>query len=178
MEALIELCKENADFASRLAVEFIGNINSAFRDFVKGSGTLRNLTTFVDYLPHAQLLQRYGSTDLQLLILAHTAIAPGNLPGKFFEYLASGNSILAIGPVEGDAGEVLRQTGAGEILERTDKAGIKKALMRYFSAWAQNNGLKKPDIELFTRRNLTGQLAALLESGRVGERAGRQQRIE
>jgi len=117
MEVIKELCISNPDFANNITIEFIGKVNSAFKGYVNSDSNLSRMVKFPDQIPHAQVLEGYASTDLQLLVLAHTAIAPGNLPGKFFEYLASGKPILGIGPVNGDAAEILNQTKAGVIVE-------------------------------------------------------------
>src|SRR5258706_2196479 len=165
MEAVRELCREDSDFAAHVSIKFIGQVNSAFKEYVNSIDDLKACTSFTDHLPHRQLLKLYEETDLQLLILAHTVIAPGNLPGKFFEYLASGNPILAIGPVQGDAGEILRQTGAGEIFERSDNAGLKASMVQFYERWKRNEPGDRRSISNFTRRNLTVQLVKLLESG-------------
>ncbi len=162
MEAITMVCIANTEFANSVAVEFIGNVNSAFKQYVLADEQLNKITRFVDQMPHQQLVKLYGETDLQLLVLAHTAIAPGNLPGKFFEYLASGNPILAIGPTEGDAAEVLRQTGAGEILARTDVSGIKSALAERYDKWSTNADSLTNNISLYTRKHLTEQLIRIL----------------
>ena len=164
MEVVRELCREDQDFSSAISIKFIGQVNSSFKEYVKSINELSVCTSFTDHLPHRQLLKLYEETDLQLLILAHTVIAPGNLPGKFFEYLASGNSILALGPVKGDAAEILRQTRAGEIFERSDKAGIKASLLRFYHRWKKGERDEQRNIANFTRKNLTSQLVTLLES--------------
>ncbi|MGB4975021.1 MAG: glycosyltransferase family 4 protein, partial [Cyclobacteriaceae bacterium] len=138
MKALMELLKEDSALASSLVIEFIGNVNSAFKTYVEQDSILSPVTRFVNQVPHNELLKIYGQTDLQLLVLAHTAIAPGNLPGKFFEYLASGNPILAIGPVGGDAAGVLKETNAGVIHERDNEEGIKSSLQTFYSKWEVN----------------------------------------
>ena len=164
MEAIISCCKLNSGFASSILIEFIGNVNSAFKEYVSRSPVLTPITRFVNQMPHSELLKSYGETDLQLLVLAHTVIAPGNLPGKFFEYLASGNSILAIGPTEGDAAEVLKQTNAGKIFEREDRNGIQEALLRYYAEWKEGSKKNLSDVSMFTRENLTNKLAEILRS--------------
>jgi glycosyltransferase involved in cell wall biosynthesis len=163
MEAIKELCNANSDFAQHVHVEFIGKVNSSFKNRVNEDVVLKSVTQFTDHMPHDQLLKVYGSTNLQLLVLAHTAIAPGNLPGKFFEYLASGNPILAIGPVQGDAAHVLNESQAGEIHERTDATGIRKSLLSYYQDWKQGATVSRKGAEKFTRRYLTRQLIQLLE---------------
>ncbi|MCX8489780.1 MAG: glycosyltransferase family 4 protein [Cyclobacteriaceae bacterium] len=162
MQAIKALCIENERFQQSVQVEFIGNVNSAFREYVKNDSVLNRCTRFVDQVPHSQLLHYYGETDLQLLVLAHTSIAPGNLPGKFFEYLASGNPILGIGPVDGDAGMVLSQTGGGKIFERNDGAGIKEAIREFYIQWAKGNVNSNVANMIYSRKQLTQQLIRIL----------------
>ena len=118
-------------------------------------------------IPHEQLLKLYGATDLQLLVLAHTAIAPGNLPGKFFEYLASGKPILGIGPEAGDAAEILKQTHAGVIKDRGDSEGIKSELTEYYKKWKRGDAKITGDIQLYSRRNLTEKLICIFNEDRM-----------
>ncbi len=163
MEAIKELCQSKPELVNKIRIEFIGSVNSTFREFVERDIVLSKITRFVTQMPHSQLLLAYGQTDLQLLVLAYTAIAPGNLPGKFFEYLASGNPILAVGPIEGDAAQVLRKTKAGEIIERTDKVGVQNSISRYFNNWETGKEVEGHDVSDYTREKLTGQLVKLLE---------------
>jgi hypothetical protein len=162
MEAIKKLMEVNLDFKNDLLVEFVGNVNSSFKEYISLDQNFQSVVRFVDQVPHNELLNLYGKTDLQLLVLAHTAIAPGNLPGKFFEYLASGNPILAIGPVNGDAAEVLRQTGAGEIFERGDEKQIKSALQLFYDQWKKATAASQKNISLYSRKHLTEQLIRIL----------------
>lgn len=164
MMAIKELCTLDSDFASHVLIEFIGKVNSSFKNFVKDDEQLSNITKFTDQVPHEQLLKMYGTTDLQLLVLAHTAIAPGNLPGKFFEYLASGKPILGIGPAKGDAAEILQQTNAGVIRERDDQEGIRSALLQFYQEWREAREGVTGNIHLYSRRYLTEKLISVLES--------------
>ncbi|MEQ9414870.1 MAG: glycosyl transferase, partial [Cyclobacteriaceae bacterium] len=162
MNSLKEMLLGNPILGETLAIEFIGNVNSAFKSYVEQDSVLSQVTQFVDQVPHSELLKIYGRTDLQLLVLAHTAIAPGNLPGKFFEYLASGNPILAIGPVDGDAADVLKETNAGVIRERENEEGIKSSLQTFYSDWEANKMNAERSINKYFRKELTEQLAKLL----------------
>lgn len=164
MEVIKALFISNPDLIEEITIEFIGKVNSAFKDYVNSDSNLLRVVKFLDQIPHAQVLAGYGSTDLQLLVLAHTAIAPGNLPGKFFEYLASGKPILGIGPVNGDAAEILNQTKAGVIVERTDVPEIKTALLSYYQDWKNGISNKSSGIEMYAREQLTKKLIELLEN--------------
>jgi hypothetical protein len=163
MEALKQLSVSTPEFQQDVTVEFIGKVNVAFKNYVEADNQLSGIVIFQDNIPHAQLLAGYGSTDLQLLVLAHTQLAPGNLPGKFFEYLASGKPILGIGPTEGDAADILKKTNAGVIRERNDAEGIKSELLRYYQSWESRTPNKSSGIELYSRKNLTQELIKILE---------------
>lgn len=167
MEAVKELVSAKKIQASEIRIEFIGNVNSRFAEYVKADEVLTIVTQFVPHLSHAEVLMTYATTDVQLLILAHTVIAPGNLPGKFFEYLASGNFILGIGPADGDAAAVLHETQAGDLMERTDHQGIQNALLKRYEVWKHGSAKHAADVSKFSRKNLTAQLVEILASLRT-----------
>ncbi|MFN7437782.1 MAG: glycosyl transferase [Bacteroidota bacterium] len=167
MQAIKDLIIEGRVRKEKILVEFIGNVNSRFRAEVQDDPMLNAITSFVPHLPHSEVLQRYGSTDVQLLVLAHTVIAPGNLPGKFFEYLASGNFILGIGPEEGDAAAILKELTAGAIIERHNLSALKKLVLERFDYWQTPTKITPFDAAVFARRNLTQQLVKILASLRA-----------
>ncbi|HRI79786.1 MAG TPA: glycosyltransferase family 4 protein [Cyclobacteriaceae bacterium] len=151
------------EFQRQTKIEFIGSVNSAFIEFVKEDALLSQMVVFTKTVPHAELLKLYGGTDIQLLILAHTALAPGNLPGKFFEYLASGNFILGIGPENGDAAEILKQSNAGEMIERNNDSRTQSLLLKRFELWKKGMGAEIRDVSPFARKALTQQLVNMLQ---------------
>lgn len=161
MNALRNVFQNNS---SDVVVEFIGNVNSSFKEFVSNDPVLSKITKFTNTIPHKELLRLYGETDLLLLVLAHTAIAPGNLPGKFFEYLASGIPIIATGPVDGDAGDVIRRSNAGEIFAREDETAMVEMVRKHYELWKAGVQVSTTDASLFTRKNLTDQLIRILET--------------
>lgn len=169
MEALKQWLSEEPAFCDKILVEFIGSVNSSFRKYISEEPTLGAITRFRDPMPHGELVQLYGETDIQLLVLAHTALAPGNLPGKFFEYLASGNFILGMGPATGDAAAILEQTGAGKMVERTDAAGLKEQVRTQLRKWERGERPTGRDVSAYSRKNLTARLTKWLDSKRLTE---------
>ena len=163
MKAIQELAEVLPDFLQNTKIEFIGAVNSAFREFVLQDKILSAITAFAKPLPHAQLLKLYGETDIQLLILAHTTLAAGNLPGKFFEYLASGNFIFGVGPENGDAADILRNTHAGIMIERDNVSKIQEALKGRFEKWRSGTDEGERDVSAFSRKELTKRLVKVLE---------------
>lgn len=164
MLALKSVVAANGGMKDEVVVEFIGNVNSAFKEFVKNDNVLSSITRFTPTVPHNDLLRLYGQTDLLLLVLAHTALAPGNLPGKFFEYLASGVPIMAIGPVKGDAADIMKTSNAGEIFERADNGGMTTMLRKHYDFWKKGGTSSTTDASRFTRKQLTDRLIEVLDS--------------
>ncbi|MEQ8303629.1 MAG: glycosyltransferase family 4 protein [Cyclobacteriaceae bacterium] len=162
MEVIKKICIDQPDLIDKIRIEFIGSVNSNFKDYVAQHSALVVITSFRDHMPHDRLLEVYGTTDLQLLVLAHTAIAPGNLPGKFFEYMASGNPILAIGPTDGDAAKVLKETNSGRIFEHADSVGIEEAILDFYRRWESGHGHEVGDVSKYSREAIAKQLIELL----------------
>ncbi|MBR3492255.1 MAG: glycosyl transferase family 1, partial [Bacteroidales bacterium] len=90
--------------------------------------------------------------------------AKGLLTGKLFEYMASGRPILCIGPEDGDAARILRETGAGQTISFEGKEKMKEALknlyQRYLNHTLPNN--TNTAVEQFSRKNMSEKYAMLL----------------
>jgi len=164
MLSVKEVLAEQPSWMEKIEVEFIGSVNTAFKTFVAGDPVLSLVTRFRQPMPHAELVKLYGETDVQLLVLAHTVLAPGNLPGKFFEYLASGNFIFGIGPSNGDAADMLRRTNAGDMIDRENESAIRELLLQKMKQWEQGMGEVQRDVIAFSRKKLTEKLVNLLNT--------------
>jgi glycosyltransferase involved in cell wall biosynthesis len=164
MTALKKFVGSQPSIKETIIIEFIGNVNSSFMTYVLEDPVLSSITKFTSTVPHKELLQLYGHTDLLLLVLAHTALAPGNLPGKLFEYLASGIPIVGIGPVDGDAADVIGKSRAGAIFERDHEAAMIDMLRKYYDLWKEGRMDSQTDATPFTRKKLTDKLIGILES--------------
>ena len=107
------------------------------------------------------MLQYQRSSNVLLVSINNTPNATGILPGKFFEYLASGRPILAIGPKQSDIGKVLSKTKAGIIVERDDLHGIKQAVLSFYQG-PMNFDRDESEIVKFSRRGLTKYLVEVM----------------
>ena len=88
--------------------------------------------------------------------------AKGILTGKFFEYLAARRPVLAIGPVDGDIAAILKETGAGSIIDFYDKNGLMNELENLFAKFEQGSlNLSSVNYLKYSRRELTGRLTEI-----------------
>lgn len=163
ISAIREGMTEYKSFAEQLRVEFIGEVHPKFKSLVLQDNLLNAVFVFHGNVPHKDLLMRYGESSLLLLVLHGYKDAEGYMPGKLFEYLATGIPVLGVGPTNGDAADVLRETHAGEMFEAIDVAGIKEFIIKQFDDWkAGKKREATPEISKYSRKELTKQLVELL----------------
>ena len=82
------------------------------------------------YVSHRRALELQRGSEALLLLLPHGRGGHGVVPAKLFEYLAAGRPILAAVPPDGEAAAIVREAGAGEIVEPDDPGAIRGALER------------------------------------------------
>jgi glycosyltransferase involved in cell wall biosynthesis len=162
MLAIADLLKEDREFKTKVHVDFVGEVHSQFKEFVQSSADLSSVTTFTPSVPHKQLISLYGESSLLILVLTGYKDAEGYMPGKLFEYLATGLPILGVGPSQGDAAALLNSSGAGQMIEGSDKEKIKLKVKEYFLAWYSGNvRVSKHNVTQYSRRSITGELIEL-----------------
>jgi glycosyltransferase involved in cell wall biosynthesis len=150
-------------FKENTAIEFIGEVNATYRNTIEQS-PIGALVVFRNPVPHKELLNIYGTTSALLMNLEGYQHTEGLLPGKLFEYLATGLPILGFGPSVGDAAAVLQNAGSGMMFEKNNIKGAKEFLEKSFQAWqASDARLPIKNIAAYSRKTLTENLTALLK---------------
>jgi len=106
----------------------------------------------------------YGKSSLLLIILTGYKDAEGYMPGKLFEYLATGLPIFGTGPEHGDAAGVLKETGAGVMLEEIHHKKIQATLLTLYQEWKKGEtNFKSPADTKYSRKEITRRLTELLQ---------------
>jgi glycosyltransferase involved in cell wall biosynthesis len=165
LKVLSEIALENSDFAKAVQMEFIGEVHIRIKEFVRHSQELSAITVFTGNIPHSELMNLYGSTSLLLLVLLGYKDAEGYMPGKLFEYMATGLPVLGLGPVKGDAANLIQESGIGVMLDGEDADGMKHYVLDQFRAWQNGSvrSLNTAGANNYSRRAITIKLAKLLE---------------
>lgn len=163
MQAVAAVCREQAEIRNLLQVEFVGSVHPAFKEFVLADKLLSEITSFTPPVPHRELIKIYASSSVLVLILTGYKDAEGYMPGKLFEYLATGLPILGVGPVGGDAAFVLEQEAAGLMVDGNDSSGIVRFLEKSLLKWKESGGGKKSTaVDKYSRKRITNDLVNLL----------------
>ena len=165
-QVLGELVKENENFCKNLKINLIGQIDSSVMQSIAENG-LNHHVSLSPYVPHEQVSAVHRSSTLLLLFLMADSEprAKGLLTGKLFEYLASGRPILCIGPEDGDAAQILKETHAGQTVSFENKEKMKEVVRNLYQNYLEN-GLpsnKSEEIEKYSRRALAGEYGMLLD---------------
>ena len=102
---------------------------------------------------------------LQIEMKLHGRDFCSAVPGKLFDYLRSGTRILA--PLQpSDSQRIIEELQAGTVVPPRDTAAIKSALLaeiRQWQAGAHRRRTPSPALKAYDRRELTVQLAEVLE---------------
>ncbi|WP_213280261.1 glycosyl transferase family 1 [Chryseobacterium indologenes] len=161
-KALDELVKENAEFATDFKLKFVGRIDDKILQSIENS-SLKNHILNLGYLAHGKAVEEMQNSDLLLITNFPNESSKGIIPGKIFEYLASGKQILSFGPNKADVAKILEETQAGKHFSYQDTETVKKFILEKFILWKNGNLLENTQhIEQFSRKNLTRQLSEIL----------------
>ncbi len=158
---LNQLVNENPGFASQLRIKLVGKVDVFVKQQI-ASYQLEKFVHYIDYLEHSEVVLEQKKSKVLLLLVNNTPNAKGILTGKFFEYMASGSPILAIGPEDGELAEIISETKCGNISGFEDEKKLKKNLLELF----ENSQTKAPSekIKKYSRKFLTKQLSELLNT--------------
>jgi len=162
VEALEKWMKDQPGAISEVRVRCVGAMTDTDHTIV-GRSPIAKLFEFTQYLPHDECLRVVRTADL--LFLPLHKMPPGRrsgiVPGKTYEYMASGRPILAALP-EGDARDYVVNAGTGLVCEPDDVDGMVRILKEQFAAWKagrQTVTWNREYVEQFERRRLTERLA-------------------
>lgn len=158
MEAMKSEFEKGAD---QIEWTFVGKVSEQVQNYVKVDSWLDARIHFAGYVSHQEVFGFYEKADALVLILTDTKNAKGNIPGKLFEYLATGIPVLALGDPNGDSAQILKDSGGGEVIAHTDSEEIKKRLRNLLDS--SSSETKSADLERYSRRNLSFELAKILD---------------
>jgi hypothetical protein len=110
--------------ANKLRVHFYGPDLGIIRDAACRFG-LGDIVTVNDSVPHKDSLRIQSSADVLLLLLWDNPRERGVFTAKVFEYIGARRPILAIGPIDNVASELIRHRGAGFVSSDPGSIAIK-----------------------------------------------------
>ena len=163
-EALKQLVDEDKCFATDLEIRNIGKMDYNATASLQKYG-LKPFLKRTDYLAHKEVVIEQRKAALLLLLINNTPNAKLILTGKIFEYLVSGRPVVCIGPLDGDAAAVIRESECGSVYDFLEVNQLKKGIKLYYERFKKNQLFSDcKNVAQFDRRNLSGKMAEALES--------------
>lgn len=161
-QALSELLKEEPEFKNYLLLKLVGKVDVTVQESLKQYGLINNVK-FIDYLSHEDVVKVQRQSQILLLVINRTHNAKGVLTGKLFEYMAARRPVICIGPVDGDAAEIINETQCGKTVDYDDVNSLKKIVNEYYMQYMHHKlNASSVNIEKYSRKILTEKLSQVL----------------
>jgi len=154
LEAFSEIVKNDSEWK----LQFIGNCHDGVKRMVELLKISANVE-FIPYVNHSEAIDFMLKASILLLIIPEIVNNKGILTGKLFEYLATGNTIINIGPKDGDAAAILNENAISITLNPTEKQEIIDFILNSTYNQREVNSVSK---NKFSRKNLTSEVAKLI----------------
>ena len=159
---LNDLVQENADFKNDFQLKFVGRLDDKILQKIESSALKNNLTN-LGYQTHDVALKHMQDSTVLLITNFPQESSKGIIPGKIFEYLATGKTILSFGPKDADVEKILNETKAGKHFGYDEKENLKKFILESYQNWKSGTlNQNAENIEQFSRKNLTQKLVDLM----------------
>lgn len=162
IKTLIQVLHKNLGKYTSLKLQFVGSVSAGQRKELECIPA-ENLE-FIPHVNHRKAIEYMASSNLLLLVIPEHSTAKAILTGKLYEYLATGNPILGIGPTDGDSASILSDTSHGVMIDYRDEEGMEEVLQNYMDARKNQDQSEKNEKYLdYSRRTLTHKLVEILD---------------
>ncbi len=162
-EAISSIKKENKDFKEKFRLKITGNTDSGILADIKKYQLEENLI-IQGYVKHHEATRIMSDSDLLLFVIPNAENNKLIITGKLFEYLATANPMLSIGPTDGNAAQIIEEANRDKMINYSDISAIKERLLHYFNYWLQHTEKfqYQNDVLKYSRKNQTAKLVEIL----------------
>ncbi len=142
--------KQEIDRGRKLRLRFAGTVSPGIRTSITEAG-LSEYTEYLGFLPYAEVVQEMLNAHYLLVC----ATEKRHVPGKLFEYLRTGNKIIAFGDDNTEVAGLLRHANAGKLFHYNYDANDILSLV--------DNTRPNPEAaRIFSREIIAEQFASIL----------------
>jgi glycosyltransferase involved in cell wall biosynthesis len=164
VEGLLPALKTLHDSGIDFILRFVGTVSERTRNFIK-SQIPEKLLVFLPYVPHNEAINFMRESSLLILIIPLHQSSKSIITGKIFEYLASGKPILCLGPIDGDAAEIINMCNAGQTFTYYSFGEISDFMVKITGDPGKSD---MTAVKNFSRMNLVRRIAGILEFNEKG----------
>jgi glycosyltransferase involved in cell wall biosynthesis len=139
IKALELFCSTDGKDSKKINLCIAGNIDDVIMKLFQKLPNIR--VEFYGRVGHQEALKLMKSSQLLLNSLAEVETSKTLISGKLMEYIASGNPILCIGDLEGDAARLLSSISNSKMFEKFDVDGMSRFIEKVYSDWVSGKPL-------------------------------------
>ncbi len=162
--AIEQLLSENKINPSEIKLQFIGRFGTEVQEMFD-TVSFPNALEIIHYIPHKKSIEYLMLADLLLLVVDESKESEEIVPGKVYEYIGTGNPVLAIAPQPSAIADLMQETKAGVIAHQSEIDKIANAFLKFYTDWKEGKSSFEPvrsAIQSYERREAAGKLAELL----------------
>ena len=165
-KCLKELIKENKNFKEDFELKLIGAVSQEVLDTI-AEFRLEKYVNNLGYVSHKEAVSQQRSSQVLLLVEIDSEITKSIIPGKLFEYMVSERPILALGPENSDFETIIKSTNTGVFHLYDEYDELKLTILEFYKKYkTQTLQVNAIGLQQYSRKNLTKQLAELIQSKR------------
>lgn len=162
LSCLAEIIEKKPDEGSKIKIKLAGDVDYTVVSTLE-KYNLMDKTELMGMIPRKDVLKQFETASLLLLPINKADNAAGRIPGKLFEMMRTGKPILVLGPDNGDVKGIVESNQLGKSYEYDDKNGIMNFLDRAITEREFDNFDPTNNIEKFSNRALTSDIAKYLD---------------
>lgn len=156
---LSKLVLELPGFSEHLEIKLVGKTDFEVKEAIK-TAQLENFIKEISYLPHNEVIIEQFKSQVLLLLINNTPNSKLILTGKIFEYLQSKRPILCIGPMDGDAAQLIHATNSGLCSSFDDSVSLEKNIRLLYQRFTEGKTeWESRESGQYSRKNLTRLLS-------------------
>jgi glycosyltransferase involved in cell wall biosynthesis len=159
-EAIKLAIRTEAGLQNDLELVFAGILQKEFQRMAQKTGLATNIVA-MGYLPHLESVALLLASDVVWMTMSDDISAPG----KLYEYLGTGRTVLGLVPSGSQAEKILRQYGAAMTAPPNDIPAIAQAIVDLYRNWKSGSlprNVNVPFVKTFDRRLLSKEIARQL----------------
>ncbi len=162
-KVLNELCNSIPTLKNDLEIRLMGNVDYSVIESIKEQNlyTYTNLTGSVS---RKKVIESISESSVLLLLINKAYNASARIPAKIFEYIRTGNKILALGPLQSDINDLLQDIKRPGTIEYDNVKKLKHIIETAYQEYMdkKENTIIDPSVVKLSNREITKKLANFL----------------
>ncbi len=158
VESFVNAVRDILAGGSNLRIRFIGAVSQKQKEIITNGISMNNLE-FLPFVEHTEAVKYMVESGALLLIIPSHKSNRCIITGKLFEYIASGRPILCLGPEDGDASQIVKNSSTGKCFSYENAEGMTGFILDCMQNIHKERGIPP---EEYSRKYLAGKLTSLL----------------